>query len=59
MNAELVDLIKEQVKQEILSNLNVYVSAEAIDAFNNTKVVVTITYAGQKVCDDDATILTY
>ena len=57
MNAELIDLIKEQVKQEILSNLNVYVSTEP-HGFNNTKVVVTITYAGQKVCDDNATILT-
>ncbi len=53
MNAELIDLIKEQVKQEILSNLSVYVSTEP-----HGKVVVTITYAGQKVCDDDATILT-
>lgn len=57
MNTELIDLIKEQVKQEILSNLNVYVSTEPHGS-NNTKVVVTITYAGQKVCDDDATILT-
>lgn len=52
----LIDVIKEQVKQEILSNLNVYVSTEP-HGFNNTKVVVTITYAGQKVCDDVATIL--
>lgn len=56
MNAELIDAIKEQVKQEILSKLNVYVSTEP-HGFNNTKVVVTITYAGQKVCDDDAIIM--
>lgn len=56
MNAELIDAIKEQVKEEILSNLNVYVSTEP-HGFNNTKVVVTITYAGQKVCDDGAIIM--
>jgi hypothetical protein len=55
-NQQLKETIREEIKNEILSKLNVYLSTEPA-GFGRTKAVVTITYDGLKVCDDDAYII--
>lgn len=52
-NKNLSEIIREEIKNEILSKLNVYISTQETASFGRARLIVTITYDGLKVCDDD------
>lgn len=55
-NKNLTEIIREEIKNEILSKLNVYISTQETTSVGRARVVVTISYDGLKVCDDDVYI---